>query len=323
MMELICSDEERKRLETLAENPLEDARVACRAKIILECLDGIPAEEIASNFGVSRSMIFRWRSRYTKEGIAGLRDKPRTGKPPIYDEEFEKRVFEMLEQAPPSGQNRWDGAALAQALQASDDAVWRVLRRHGIALSRQRQWHVPAGKRLQENNPEVEGIYIAPPAAILVLREGQQEQRPAHIFTHDKKAGSALAEACGPGENLLLCDAIEILSRYKRDGQNDIRPQEEMIGLLNDMLANRAPEERVYVLVLGSAAELGMMGWMAAHADVAVSFFASMEEGAAALEEWIPMKDGKGQYSPLTTALLHYPQDAHSFIWKKIRDEKG
>src|SRR4029077_9774045 len=36
----------------------------------------------------------------------------------------------------------WDGASLAAALGASDDAVWRLLRREGVQLRRRRSWCV-------------------------------------------------------------------------------------------------------------------------------------------------------------------------------------
>lgn len=321
MKRLPCSAEDELRLKELSNNPLEDARVASRAKILLAFLDGMPVEEIAEQFGVSRSMIFRWRARFEKEGLAGLRDKPRTGKPPKYDEDFEKRVFAMLDQAPPDGMPRWNGAALAQALGASDDAVWRVLRRHGIMLARQRRWHVPAGKLLQQYNPEVEGIYISPPMGIMVLRNGHREAREAHVFTRDKKAGSALMNAQKSGDNMLLCRAIDILSQCKREAGNDIPPQEEVLAFLDDMLLERKAGEKVHVLVLGSAAVLGITGWMAAHADVEISFYSSIIEAAEKVDRVIPLKDESGRYSPLARALIDYPQDAYPFIWKKYREE--
>jgi hypothetical protein len=51
-------------------------------------------------------------------------------------------VLAALEQKPPSGQAVWDGPALARHLGTSDDAVWRILRKEGICLSRQRSWCV-------------------------------------------------------------------------------------------------------------------------------------------------------------------------------------
>jgi hypothetical protein len=47
------------------------------------------------------------------------------------------RVLRQLELPPPKGLASWDGASLA-ALGASDDAVWRLLRREGVQLRRRR-----------------------------------------------------------------------------------------------------------------------------------------------------------------------------------------
>jgi hypothetical protein len=69
-------------------------------------------------------------------------DLPRNGRPVQYDAEFRNSVLNLLETPPPAGQARWDGGSVAKALGVSDDAVWRLLRKEGICLSRQRSWCV-------------------------------------------------------------------------------------------------------------------------------------------------------------------------------------
>jgi hypothetical protein len=41
-------------------------------------------------------------------------------------------VLALLETTPPSGLSHWDGPAVAEKLDASVHAVWRILRREGI-----------------------------------------------------------------------------------------------------------------------------------------------------------------------------------------------
>ena len=80
--------------------------------------------------------------RFQKSGIAGLHDLPRSVKPPIYGQRFRNEALETLEQKLPAGQAAWVKPAGAERIGASVHAVWRVLRKEGICLTRQRSWCV-------------------------------------------------------------------------------------------------------------------------------------------------------------------------------------
>jgi len=72
-----------------------------RVKIILQCLDGRPVKEIAQNSGVSAVTVIRWKNRFIANGMAGLCDHNRSGRPAVYQEEFKQSVLKKLEQAMP------------------------------------------------------------------------------------------------------------------------------------------------------------------------------------------------------------------------------
>jgi transposase len=70
--------------------------------------------------------------RFYKEGLKGLYDSQRIGKPKKYDIEFRNKLLKLLETPPPKGQSNWDGKSLAKELKSSDDTVWRLLKKEGI-----------------------------------------------------------------------------------------------------------------------------------------------------------------------------------------------
>ena len=109
-----------------------------RARIILACLKGKEIQQVARELRVSVPCVSKWRQRFSLCGLRGLYDRPRPGKPIQYDTAFRNRVLAQLEQPPPPGMSRWDGPAVAEKLNASVHAVWRVLRREGIYLQRRR-----------------------------------------------------------------------------------------------------------------------------------------------------------------------------------------
>jgi transposase len=60
----------------------ESGRVCQRVLMIANMLEGMDHEEAARLAGLSRSAAYEWHNRYEEEGIAGLRDRPRPGRPP-------------------------------------------------------------------------------------------------------------------------------------------------------------------------------------------------------------------------------------------------
>ena len=63
----------------------ESGRVCQRVLMIANMLDGLEHEEAARLAGLSRSAAYEWHNRYEEEGIEGLRDRPRPGRPPRVD----------------------------------------------------------------------------------------------------------------------------------------------------------------------------------------------------------------------------------------------
>ena len=72
-----------------------------RARIILACLDGRQIQQVAKDLDFSIPTVSKWRKRFGQQGLTGLRDEPRSGKPPTYDAAFRDRVLGLLEQTPP------------------------------------------------------------------------------------------------------------------------------------------------------------------------------------------------------------------------------
>lgn len=125
-------------LEKRAASRTEPRQAVERARIILGCVAGQQVKEIARQCHTRPNTVIKWRGRFAEQGVKGLEDAPRPGAKRVYDEEFRNRVLATLEKQPPSGQASWDGPAVAVAVDGSVHAVWRVLRKEGVCLQRQR-----------------------------------------------------------------------------------------------------------------------------------------------------------------------------------------
>ena len=86
--ELECSAEDKASLIAISKSRTEEARAVERARIILARLDGKEIQQVARDLGVSVPTVTKWCKRFSLWGLRGLRDDPRSGKPPTYDALF-------------------------------------------------------------------------------------------------------------------------------------------------------------------------------------------------------------------------------------------
>ena len=70
----------RAALSHLARSPSVEAGLARRARIVLLAADWVPLRHIGPRVGVVRD----WLDRFRSQGLAGLRDRPRPGRRPVF-----------------------------------------------------------------------------------------------------------------------------------------------------------------------------------------------------------------------------------------------
>src|SRR5213076_2142548 len=63
-----------------------DGRGGARLLALAKALDGLPREEAARLAGMTGQTLGDWVHRYDAEGVEGLRDRPRPGRPCALDE---------------------------------------------------------------------------------------------------------------------------------------------------------------------------------------------------------------------------------------------
>src|SRR5438132_13038025 len=64
--------------------------------MIANMLEGMEHEQAARLAGLSRSAAYEWHNRYEEDGVAGLRDRPRPGRPPRVDAVTSARLKERI-----------------------------------------------------------------------------------------------------------------------------------------------------------------------------------------------------------------------------------
>ena len=92
------SSKDKEKLKELAAS--SDYRIARRARIILLRAEGKSYNEIGNELGIHYNTAKRWIKRFEKDGINGLYDLPRPGRPRIFSEEVDQKILELLSKRP-------------------------------------------------------------------------------------------------------------------------------------------------------------------------------------------------------------------------------
>ncbi len=152
------------------------AGLAQRARIVLLAGEGVGTSEIVHRVGVSKPTVIAWRKRYAAEGIAGLEDRAKPGRPAVVDEVAV--VLATLE-APPDtlGVTHWSSRLLADHLGGISN-VWvaRIWRKWGLQPWRRETFKFSTDPQLEAKVRDVVGLYLNPPDKAVVLSIDEKSQ---------------------------------------------------------------------------------------------------------------------------------------------------
>ena len=81
---LELSADQRRELEARARRYTSPYRDVVRAKIVLMADQGLDNDEIAARLDTNRVIVSKWRKRFYEQGLAGLEERPRGGRPRVF-----------------------------------------------------------------------------------------------------------------------------------------------------------------------------------------------------------------------------------------------
>ena len=76
--------DQRRTLEARTRKYTLAYRDVVRAQTILLAAQGLRNDQIAARLNMRREMVSKWRKRFFEEGLTGLDERPRRGRPPVF-----------------------------------------------------------------------------------------------------------------------------------------------------------------------------------------------------------------------------------------------
>lgn len=160
---------ERETLQGWARRRKTEQAMAQRARIVLRCAAGESNGDVALAVGCSRQMVGKWRARFLQDGIEGLADGGRSGRPRmVTDGQVSEVIAKTLEQTPPDA-THWSTRSMAQATGLSQSTVSRIWRAFALSPHRADQFKLSRDPEFVSKVRDVVGLYLDPPERALVL----------------------------------------------------------------------------------------------------------------------------------------------------------
>lgn len=253
-VEITLDEKTLQQLEALSRSRSAPVRLVERAKIVLLSADGLECIEIGKRLGITRQKASRWRSRFSKMGMAGIeKDAPRPGRFPSVSKRKKDQIVRMTLEQKPAKATHWSRKLMSEATGISESTIGRIWREHGLKPHQNKTFKLSNDKRFVEKLEDVIGLYLNPPEHALV-------------FSCDEKSQIQALDRTQPGLPLKKGRCGTMTHDYKRNGTTSLfaalnvldgsvigscmqkHRHQEWIRFLNLIKRNVSPDKEVHII---------------------------------------------------------------------------
>jgi len=167
--ELTLSDADRRELQRLQRAAAAPAGLVRRARAVLLMAQGQSGVAVAQTTGYSPVQVSRIRARFAAEGLAGLADHARSGRPPQVSGRKRAQVVALTLKPAPAGVTHWSTRDLARKVKLSHSTVHRIWQAHALQPHRSETFKFTADPLAADKIADIVGLYLNPPTNAVVL----------------------------------------------------------------------------------------------------------------------------------------------------------
>ncbi|MBK7622398.1 MAG: IS630 family transposase [Kineosporiaceae bacterium] len=334
---MILREGDRAELVRLTRATSVRAGLALRARIVLLASEGASNTVIAERVGATRTTVIGWRHRYQANGITGLDDEPRSGKPRVIDR---AKVIAATLAPPPKkfGVTHWSSRLLARHLKISDHSVATIWREAGVQPWRSESFRFSTDPELVAKVTDVVGLYLNPPenAVVLCVDEKSQIQaldRTAPILPMQPHLIERRSHDYVRHGTSTLFAALEIATGQVTAACKPRHRHQEFLAFLKQV-ARAHPEVELHLVMDNYAAHkhAAVRDWLAANPRVIVHFTPTHASWMNLVEVWFSIIERqaihRGTYrsvkdlnAKIRAFIDGWNDRSHPFTWTKTADQ--
>lgn len=166
---ITLTGEERAALKAILAAPTSQQRMVQRARVVLLAAQGLASRRIAGEVGLSEQKVAQWRNRFAAERLAGLKDRPRSGRPLVYGHDKRVEVFKTACSSPPEGETHWSVRLLAERVGIGKSQTHAILDEADLKPHQVRSWLTSLDPDFDTKQADVCGLYLNPPENAIVV----------------------------------------------------------------------------------------------------------------------------------------------------------
>ena len=337
---LEVSGSTREELESLSRSLSLAAGLVSRAKIVLLCADGFDNKAVAEEVGTSRQTVGKWRERFRTQGLMGLYDERRPGKPrSIEDDEVMVLLRKTLDTEPADGSTHWSCRSMADTTGVSKSTVHRVWKAFNIQPSS------PEALQALSTDPffvekvhDIVGLYLNPPDNAMVLCVDEKGQTQALERTQPLlPLGLGYVEGVTHGYirhgTTTLFAALDVATGQILAQCKPRHRHQEFLSFLKHIDANVPPDLDVHLVVdnYSTHKHVKVKRWLAARPRYHIHFTPTYSSWINQVEIWFNIITQKairrGSFSSVRQLVdkIRYFTDAYNpqarpFLWTATAD---
>ncbi len=204
---LVVSDADKAELLRWLRGGNTPQKLAFRAQIVLQLAEGRSVTDVAEANNTSRKTVHDWKARFGADGVAGLQDLPRPGRPTVMTDQIVQEVLRKTVEERPHESTHWSVRLMAKYAGLTTWQVRQIWDGANLRPHRIKTFKISNDPRFAEKVVDIVGLYMNPPDNALVLSVDEKTQiqaldrtqpglplRPGQIErrTHDyKRHGTA------------------------------------------------------------------------------------------------------------------------------------
>src|SRR5258705_2781837 len=333
--EVVLTSEQRATLQSWLAAGKTEQRLAFRTQIILALAEVLSNKGPAGRVATRPSTVSKWWGRFARQGLAGVADAPRSGKPRHCQTNDERRIIAALEASPPAGYARWNGTLLAKHLgDISKHQIWRGLREHEISLERRRRWWIRTDPAVPQKAADIVALYLQPPENGVVLSVDEKphiqalERAQGWLKLPNGKALTGFNHEYKRHGTTTLVAALEVATGLVKAGHYRRRRRLEFLHFMNRLFAEHPGREMHVILDNLNTHKPKHDRWLARHKNVNFHFTPTHASWLTQVEVWFSILSGHALAGASFTSprqvrdqidafIGAYNQDAHPFAWTK------
>jgi transposase len=173
---IVVTEADRTELERWQRASSTPAGLSRRARAVLLMAHGLSGVEIAERIGYTVIQVSRIRRRFAEDGLAGLHDRPKSGRPPTVTARKRAQIVALTLKPPGAGRTHWTSRDLARKTGVSHTMVHRVWQAHALKPHRVSTFKFTTDPQAEEKIHDVVGLYLNPPTNAVVLSLDEKTQ---------------------------------------------------------------------------------------------------------------------------------------------------